>query len=681
MAEKVAIEFSIGDGPAIKSMGDLKRQLKEANFEALKMSEQFGAASQQAIDAAKKVGQLKDAIGDAKDLTDAFNPDAKFKALGGAIQGVTGGFAAAQGALALFGSESEDLQKTLVKVQGALALSQGLDSILAAKDAFKNLKAVAVDTFNSLKTAIGATGIGLLVVGVGLLIANFDKLKSLLGGVSEVQKQVNSSFEAYTKAAQDATQKTLEVKNAFDLAKKGVISKKEALDTYNNTLGDSLGKTNDINKAEEIFRQKADAYIKVQGLKAQANALMTKSAELYAQSFEAQAQLEIKTNALREKGYVNAAETLTSNFKKTQEENNKIADELQKKSGEIGQQAEELSKTAGVANEYQQKQNEEAAKAQEKAAEDRKKKRDEEAKKVLEANKKANEDIEKQKQDNYLKSIQDEDERKQEKLRIEYKNQKKLIEQSSASEKLKNEQIKLLTEQFFLDQNALTEEQNKNKNELIDKQIQDEIDRLDKFNEIDAEKIKKKNEEDLKAEEEKNKALEGLQQSYFDTASAGIGILKQFGDKNKAIQKAALIAENAITIAKIILDTQKANAAVTAKYALVPGGQIPAAAEILANKIKAGIGIATAIAATAKGLQGIGGGGGGSASGGGQSLGGGGAAGGQEAPVAPALSSTALNQQMINNLNSATNRAFVLESDISGNQERIQRLNRAARIS
>jgi hypothetical protein len=55
--------------------------------------------------------------------------------------------------------------------------------------------------------------------------------------------------------------------------------------------------------------------------------------------------------------------------------------------------------------------------------------------------------------------------------------------------------------------------------------------------------------------------------------------------------------------------------------------------------------------------------------------------GGIEAPVAPALSSTALNQQMINSMNSATSRAFVLESDISGNQERIQRLNRAARIS
>ena len=52
-----------------------------------------------------------------------------------------------------------------------------------------------------------------------------------------------------------------------------------------------------------------------------------------------------------------------------------------------------------------------------------------------------------------------------------------------------------------------------------------------------------------------------------------------------------------------------------------------------------------------------------------------------QAPLPPQLSTTMLNQGQINQLSSATARAFVLESDVSGNQERIQRLNRAARIS
>jgi hypothetical protein len=45
------------------------------------------------------------------------------------------------------------------------------------------------------------------------------------------------------------------------------------------------------------------------------------------------------------------------------------------------------------------------------------------------------------------------------------------------------------------------------------------------------------------------------------------------------------------------------------------------------------------------------------------------------------MGSTALQQAQINAAGSAAVQAFVLESDVSGNQERIQRLNRAARIN
>ena len=51
------------------------------------------------------------------------------------------------------------------------------------------------------------------------------------------------------------------------------------------------------------------------------------------------------------------------------------------------------------------------------------------------------------------------------------------------------------------------------------------------------------------------------------------------------------------------------------------------------------------------------------------------------APVGPQMSQTSLNQQMINQVGNAAVRAFVVESDVSGNQERIRRLNRAARIN
>ncbi len=49
-------------------------------------------------------------------------------------------------------------------------------------------------------------------------------------------------------------------------------------------------------------------------------------------------------------------------------------------------------------------------------------------------------------------------------------------------------------------------------------------------------------------------------------------------------------------------------------------------------------------------------------------------------PQAPAATNTFLNQGQLNQIGNATVRAFVVESDVSSSQERIRRLNRAARI-
>lgn len=50
-------------------------------------------------------------------------------------------------------------------------------------------------------------------------------------------------------------------------------------------------------------------------------------------------------------------------------------------------------------------------------------------------------------------------------------------------------------------------------------------------------------------------------------------------------------------------------------------------------------------------------------------------------PPPPQATTTRLDQQSINDLGSATSRAYVLESDVTNKQERIKRINRAARLS
>ena len=185
MAEEIiGVKVQVDASDVGKSVGSLKQQLREAQSEVVALSDKFGATSKEAINAAKKAAELKDRIGDAKALTDAFNPDAKFKALTASLSGVAGGFAALQGAVGLFGNQAEAVEKTLLKVQSALALSQGLQAVGESIDSFKQLGAVVKtgvsNAFGTLRSAIISTGIGALVVGVGLLIANFETVKKVV---------------------------------------------------------------------------------------------------------------------------------------------------------------------------------------------------------------------------------------------------------------------------------------------------------------------------------------------------------------------------------------------------------------------------------------------------------------------------------------------------------------------
>lgn len=201
MAEKVNIELEIKDN--VKS---LKAQLREAQNEVTQLSEKFGATSKEAVQAAKRAAELKDAIGDAKALTDAFNPDAKFNALSSSIGGVLNGFQAFEGALGLVGVEGEAVQETLLKVQSAMAVSQGIQGLMEAKDSFKQLGAVAVDALKGIRTGVAATGIGVLLVAVGTLVAYWDDIKEAMSGVSEEQEKLNEQAVKNYETARESLQ-------------------------------------------------------------------------------------------------------------------------------------------------------------------------------------------------------------------------------------------------------------------------------------------------------------------------------------------------------------------------------------------------------------------------------------------------------------------------------------------
>jgi hypothetical protein len=196
MAEKKIIELEVKN-----NLGSLKSQLREAQAEVAKLSEQFGVTSKEAANAAKRAAELKDQIEDAKALTDAFNPDAKFKALSSSLGGVASGFAAYQGALGLIGVESKEVEAQLLKVQSAMALAEGLQSLGGLKDSMIALASVVknqvVTAFATLKGALMATGIGLVIAAIGTAIYLMDKYNDEIEDNIQKQKRLNEENKKY----------------------------------------------------------------------------------------------------------------------------------------------------------------------------------------------------------------------------------------------------------------------------------------------------------------------------------------------------------------------------------------------------------------------------------------------------------------------------------------------------
>jgi hypothetical protein len=129
------------------------------------------------------------------------------------------------------------------------------------------------------------------------------------------------------------------------------------------------------------------------------------------------------------------------------------------------------------------------------------------------------------------------------------------------------------------------------------------------------------------AVEEQKRAI---QLQGLEVAAQGVKLIASLFEKSKGVQKASVIAESAIGIAKMIISNKVANAGALAKYSAIPGGAALAAVEIKLNNVSTGIGVAANVAATAKALQALGGGsapappsvggGGGGSAGGGSSV-------------------------------------------------------------
>jgi len=202
MAITAAIDLTVKK-PDFKSM---KSEIKELTIQAQQAVMAFGEFSPEAIRAEQALAQARDRMDDFNDRVAAVNPD-KFAQINTVVQGVARGFQAAQGAAALFGNQSEELEKTLVKLQGAMALAEGLEGLGKIQQQFtaifNEVISGAKKAFAAIKAGIGSTGIGLLVVALGSIVAYWDDIRLAIFGVSEETKNAKKEQDKYNQSMKE----------------------------------------------------------------------------------------------------------------------------------------------------------------------------------------------------------------------------------------------------------------------------------------------------------------------------------------------------------------------------------------------------------------------------------------------------------------------------------------------
>lgn len=192
-----------------------------------------GAQSPVGAKAIDKASDLKDRITDLNNRVKQGSSD--YAKMDAAIQGASGamaGFQAFQGVSALMGQENEELVRTIMKLQASMSILnsiqvlrntlnkdsammqqiQALQMRIRTKETYAQITAQKIantvlgegtKASKLFSKALIATGIGALVVAVGLLVANWDKLKRALGGATRAQ-EVNN--EVTSKAIESASE-------------------------------------------------------------------------------------------------------------------------------------------------------------------------------------------------------------------------------------------------------------------------------------------------------------------------------------------------------------------------------------------------------------------------------------------------------------------------------------------
>ena len=580
----IGFSVTVESNDATKSIKELRSEIDQTTQAVQELGQQYGENSKEVEAAQKRLLQLQDLTNQKQEENNRRidNAAKTITALSAAYGGV-------QGALELTGLAGEDTIKQLAKIQSALAIGDAVQNLAEFKDAisstFGEFRNTAVKAFQAVKGAIGATGIGLLIVSLGLVAANFDKIKKAVLEFIPGLNQVGKIFTNIVQKVTDFVGITSQAERALASLEKTTKRTNEGLEARIKILTAQGG------KEKEIYE-------------------LTKK------------QGENELNALRNR--------LATTGKLTEEEQKRFRDlgverqvldaQEQKRRLDNAKQAAETAK--GISDKLAE---EEAAKIEKRIADE----------------KKLTEDT-----------------------LAEYDKRRRIANDA-----------RILTQKEIA---KLDEEESVKKEEEDNKKFEKQKEYLSKTTNYT---IQKYNEDQKLKQELRDAELQAdiaLQNAKFDAAAAGLNLLSSLAGENEKIANILFIADKALSIARIVVNTQAEISAIGLANAKFGAAGIPLTiAQSAAAKIRAGIGIASIAATTIAKFKG-GGASGSIATGGGSvpSI----SAGAPITPPQPQAATTNLSNQTINAIGNQAVRAYVVENDVTSNQQRIAAIQQRARF-
>lgn len=273
-------------------------------------AEEFGKAiAQNNNNVSASAESFKKALAQQDDAT--ITTRTKLESLQKVATGLASGYAAVQGVMTLLNIENENLQKAMVKVQSAMAIAQGVgglkdlvEGVSRAKVAFAgatNGSKMFIGGLSGVKKAIIGTGIGALVVAIGLLIANWDKVSKLFSNTTPQEKAAkatrdlnNEISKLANQAAGDKIARVKELSLAYSKLGDNLNAKKQFVIDYKDELANMGIEMNNVNDADKIFVEQTNDYISALMARAKADALKQKATEDYKKGLDIIADAEKK---------------------------------------------------------------------------------------------------------------------------------------------------------------------------------------------------------------------------------------------------------------------------------------------------------------------------------------------------------------------------------------------------